>query len=306
MKGIKVFCPATVANVSCGFDVLGFALESVGDHMQIHLTSEKGIRIRKIEGAKLPLDPLKNVAGVAALAITKAAKTNYGFEIDIEKRIKPGSGIGSSAASASGVVWAINELLGKPFSNLELVQFAMKGEKLASGAMHADNVAPALYGGFTLVRGYAPLDIISLPVPKSLYAVIAHPQVEIKTSEARKLLPKNIPLKSAVSQSGNLAGFVASLYTSDYNLMARSLQDHIAEPVRSPLIPHFTLAKKASLEAGALGFGISGSGPSVFALCNGKNSAEKVQKSLIEVYKNENLSCDVYLSLINTQGIKQL
>ncbi|MBT8239368.1 MAG: homoserine kinase, partial [Croceitalea sp.] len=188
MEEIKVFCPATIANVSCGFDVLGLALESVGDVMLVRKSQTKGIHITKITGQDLPLESHNNVAGVAALAILEASSFTGGFEIEIHKKIKPGSGIGSSAASAAGAVWAINELLGQVFTPLQLVQFAMQGEKLASGVAHADNVAPAIYGGFTLVRSYDPLDVVPIHTPQSLFATVIHPQIEIKTADSRKIL----------------------------------------------------------------------------------------------------------------------
>lgn len=229
MEEIKVFCPATIANVSCGFDVLGLALDSVGDAMTVRKIPEKGIRISKIMGQDLPLEAEKNVAGVAGLAFLDKSDYEGGFEIEIDKRIKPGSGIGSSAASSSGAVWAMNELLGKPFSKLELVEFAMQGEKLASDVAHADNVAPAIYGGFTLVRSYEPLDIIPIPTPSELYATVIHPQIEIKTSDSRKILKTTISMQQGIRQWGNLGGLIAGLFQNDYDLISRSLEDHIVE-----------------------------------------------------------------------------
>ena len=215
MEEIKVFCPGTIANVSCGFDVLGLALDAVGDEMTVRKTSEKGIRIVKIRGQELPLQTEKNVAGVAGLALLTASNYEGGFEIEIDKRIKPGSGIGSSAASSAGAVWAMNELLGKPFSQLELVQFAMQGEKLASEVAHADNVAPAIFGGFTLVRSYQPLDIVPIPTPDDLYATVIHPQIEIKTSDSRKILRTTISMEQGIQQWGNLGGLIAGLFRSE-------------------------------------------------------------------------------------------
>ncbi|MER3318509.1 MAG: homoserine kinase [Allomuricauda sp.] len=306
MEEIKVFCPATIANVSCGFDVLGLALDSVGDEMTIRKTSEKGIRITKIIGQDLPLETENNVAGVAGLALLEKSNYDGGFEIEIDKRIKPGSGIGSSAASSTGAVWAMNELLGNPFSKLELVQFAMQGEKLASDVAHADNVAPAIFGGFTLIRSYEPLDIIPIPTPSELYATVIHPQIEIKTSDSRKILKTTISMQQGIQQWGNLGGLVAGLFQNDYDLIGRSLQDHIVEPIRSILIPAFDDIKANSVKAGALGSGISGSGPSIFALSKGEEIAQKVADSMKETYQNIGVDFDIHISKVNSQGVKKI
>ena len=306
MEEIKVFCPATIANVSCGFDVLGLALDSVGDEMTIRKTTEKRIRITKIIGQDLPLETENNVAGVAGLALLTKSDYDGGFEIEIDKRIKPGSGIGSSAASSTGAVWAMNELLGKPFSNLELVEFAMQGEKLASDVAHADNVAPAIFGGFTLVRSYDPLDIIPIPTPSELFATVIHPQIEIKTSDSRKILKTTISMQQGIQQWGNLGGLVAGLFQNDYELIGRSLQDHIVEPIRSILIPAFDDIKANALKAGALGSGISGSGPSIFALSKGEEIAQKVADSMKETYQNIGVDFDIHISKVNSQGVKKI
>lgn len=301
---IKIFSPGTIANLSCGFDILGLCLDTVGDEMVIRKSPEKGIRITKIEGADLPLETEKNVAGVAALALLNEVTTDFGFEIEIYKNIKAGSGIGSSAASAAGAVFGINELLGKPFSKQELVRFAMQGEKLASGSAHADNVAPALLGGFTLIRSSEPLDIIKIQSPKELFATVIHPQIELKTADARSILKQNISLKSAIVQWGNVGGLIAGLYTNDYELIGRSLHDEIIEPLRSVLIPGFDQIKKTAMENGALGVGISGSGPSIFALSQGRESAEKVAHAMSEVYQQMPLPYEIHVSKINDEGIK--
>ncbi|MGN7515784.1 MAG: homoserine kinase [Allomuricauda sp.] len=306
MEEIKVFCPATIANVSCGFDVLGLALDSVGDQMTVRKTSDKGIHITKIMGQKLPLETENNVAGVAGLALLEKSDYDGGFEIEIDKRIKPGSGIGSSAASSTGAVWAMNELLGKPFSKLELVEFAMQGEKLASDVAHADNVAPAIYGGFTLVRSYEPLDIIPIPTPSELYATVIHPQIEIKTSDSRKILKTTISMQQGIQQWGNLGGLVAGLFQNDYDLIGRSLHDHIVEPIRSILIPAFDDIKANALKAGALGSGISGSGPSIFALSKGEETAKKVAESMKKTYQNIGVDFDIHISKVNSQGVKKI
>jgi homoserine kinase len=304
MEEIKIFAPASVANVSCGFDVLGFCLDPVGDEMIIRKTKTPGVKISKILGQNLPLEVKKNVAGVAAEAMLYENPSTFGFEIEIHKKIKPGSGIGSSAASAAGAVYGINELMGKPLSAHDLIQYAMEGECLASGSPHADNVAPVLLGGFTLVRSTKPLDVIKLPCPSELKAIVLHPKIELKTMHAREILKNNVPLKKAINQWGNLAAFISSLYTEDYDLMSRSLVDEIVEPMRSLLIPEFEEVKKAVMDAGALGFGISGSGPSVYALAKGIKDANSIADAMICNIKKVGIDFEVHKSSINNQGIK--
>jgi len=304
MNEIKLFAPATIANVSCGFDVLGLCLDTVGDEMIIRRTPEKGVKITKIVGQDLPLETEKNVAGVAVLALLEKVEVAGGFEIEIYKNIKPGSGIGSSAASSAGAVFGVNKLLGEPFSLQELVPFAMEGEKLASGTAHADNVAPALLGGCTLIRSYNPLDIIKIEAPSELYATVVHPQIEVKTSDARSVLKQTVSLQQTVTQLGNLGGLISGLYTDNYALIGRSLHDEIVEPYRSILIPEFENAKKTALKAGALGSGISGSGPSIFALSKGKETADKVGQAMALVYKKINIDFDIHVSKVNANGIK--
>ncbi len=303
MNEIKIFSPATVSNVACGFDILGFSLESLGDEMIVKKTKKKGIKISKIEGFKLRKDIQKNVAGVSASAMLEKIKPNFGFEIEIFKKIKPGSGIGSSGASSAGSVYAINKLLGNPFNEIELLNFAMKGEYLASNAEHADNIAPAILGGFTLVKNISPLNIISLPYPKDLYCVIIHPQIEIKTSESRKILPKNVSLKNATIQLTNLGGLIHGLHTNNYDIIRSSLKDELIEMHRSKLIPLFDEVKENSMNSGALGCSISGSGPSIFSLCKGKKIAEKIEKSIINIYSSSNIEFSTHVSKINKKGI---
>ena len=304
MNEIRIFSPATVANVSCGFDVLGFCLDSVGDEMVIRKTNKKGIYITKIEGFDLPFEAELNVAGVSALAMYSAIDVDFGFEIEIYKNIKPGSGIGSSAASAVGSVFGMNELLGKPFNKTELTAFAIKGEALASKCEHADNLSPALFGGFTLVKSISPLQILEIPTPKDLYATILHPQIEIKTSEARAILPKQIALSKAITQWANFGSLIHGLHTSDYDLLKSALHDVIIEPHRSKLIPHFEEVKKAAILAGALGTGISGSGPSIFSLSKGLEISVNVKDAINNMYLKTGIEFDIHVSKINTEGIK--
>lgn len=304
MEQIKLFCPATIANLSCGFDVLGTCLETVGDEMIVRKSKQKGVRITKIDGANLPLETEKNVAGVAALSLLKDVDAAFGFEIEIYKKIKAGSGIGSSAASAAGAVFGVNALLGAPFTRKELVKYAMAGEVLASGSAHADNVAPALCGGFTLVRSNDPLDIIRIESPTELYATVVHPQIELKTSAMRAVLQPTVPLKSAIRQWGNVGALIAGLYSSDYELIGRSLHDEIVEPLRSPFIPQFDLVKQLALQHGALGAGISGSGPSIFALSRGMDKAHEVAESMRKIFDATDLSYEVHVSGINAKGVR--
>lgn len=306
MNEIKIFSPATVANVACGFDVLGFCLDSVGDDMVIRKIAKKGIYITKIEGFDLPYKAELNVAGVSALAMYEALKPDCGFEIEIYKNIKPGSGIGSSAASAVGSVFGMNELLGQPYNKTQLTEFAVKGEALASKSEHADNLAPALFGGFTLVKSMKPLEILEIPTPDDLYATIIHPQIEIKTSEARAILPKDIPLTDAITQWSNVGSLIHALHTNNYDLMQKSLHDAIIEPYRSKLIPHYNDVKQAVLKAGALGCGISGSGPSIFTLNKGIETAKNVKDAMENVYAKTGIEFDIHVSKINVGGVKIL
>ena len=306
MNEIKLFSPATVANVSCGFDVLGFCLEAIGDEMVIRKTANKGVKITKIEGYDLPFEVKKNVAGVSALALYEAANPDFGFEIEIYKKIKPGSGVGSSSASAAGSVYGMNVLLGSPYTPLELTSFAIKGEALASKSEHADNIAPALYGGFTLVKSLEPLEILQIPTPDDLFAVVIHPQIEIKTADARKILPKDISLKNAIIQWSNVGSLIHGLHSNNYELISRSLEDVIVEPFRSQLIPGFGTIKNGALEHGALGTGISGSGPSVFSLCKSQTTAIKVEKAIRKAYSKYTIPFEIYVSKINMDGIKKL
>ena len=303
MNEIKIFCPATIANLSCGFDVMGLCLEAVGDEMIIRKSDKKGIQITKIVGADLPLETEKNVAGVAALSLIEHLNLDFGFEIEIYKNIKAGSGIGSSAASAAGAVFGINELLGKPFSRQELVHFAMQGEVLASGCAHADNVAPCLLGNFTLVRSINPMDVVNIPSPKNLFVTVIHPQIELKTSEMRAVLPAEIPLKKAITQWANVGSLVAGLYTSDYALIGRSLEDAIVEPIRGNFIPEFFELKKLASNNGALGSGISGSGPSVFTFSEGKEIAIKVANSFRNHFEKTLIPFEIHVSKVCDKGI---
>jgi len=303
-KEIRVFAPATVANVACGFDILGFAIDQPGDEVRMRLMSDPGVRIVGIkgDGGRLPLDPARNTVSVPVLALLKKLKSSQGFEIELHKKMPLGSGLGSSAASAVAGVFAANALLGNPLRRTELLEYALEGERIACGSAHADNVAPALLGGFVLVRSYHPLDVVQIPTPDNLHCTILHPQIEIRTEDARKILRKQIPFKDAVTQWGNIAGLIAGLMNSDYELIRRSLQDVIIEPVRAILIPGFQEIKQAAIAAGALGCSISGSGPSLFALSSSKETAEVVGRAMTPVMATLNIGSEVYISKINKVG----
>jgi len=306
MKEITIFSPATVANVSCAFDIMGFAVEQAGDRMTFRETAEKGIRIVMKNYRELPSVPEKNVAGVVALAMIEKSQPDFGILIEIEKGILPGSGMGSSGASAGGTAFGVNKLLDKPFGKIELVQFAMLGEALASGVAHADNVAPNLFGGFTLVRSTNPLDVIPLHTPEKLSVSLIHPLIEVKTKNARNILKKSLLLKDAVMQWGNVAGLVSGLFTEDYDLIARSMHDGIVEPVRSMLIPMFDELKQAALDAGALGCSISGSGPSVFALSSDLVTAGEVTEAMRKIYAGKDVPFETFTSGIDKKGCRVL
>lgn len=296
-----VHAPGTVANMVCGFDVLGLAVNDPYDVMTVRLIDEPMVVIHNVDSYGLPTAPEKNVAGVALLEMINQLGNRAGFDVTIEKRIKPGSGVGSSAASSAGAVVAANVLLGNIFSKPDLVQMAMFGEKLASGVKHADNIAPCIYGGVTLIRSIHPLDVTSVPSPP-LYVTLVHPQIEVRTEDARQILKKQILLKDAIRQWGNIAGLVTGLMKSDYELIGRSLEDVLIEPVRSILIPAFAEVKQRSLAAGALGGGISGSGPSIFMLSKEEETARLVEQEMKAIYTKTGIDYHTYVTTVNTNG----
>ncbi len=301
---VTVFAPATVANLGSGFDVFGLAITGLGDSLRMEPNTYGGIRIRSIKGddGKLSTDPEQNTAGVALMALLEHLGVNRGFDLWLTKKMPMGSGMGSSAASAAAAVVAANHLLGSPCSKEELVYWAMQGERIASGAAHADNVAPSILGGITLVRTTDPLEVLRLPVPSRLHVAILHPHLELPTSESRKALPRQIPLSDAVRQWANTASLVAGLYAKDLSLIGRAMEDRVAEPARGPLIPDFAKVKSAALDAGALACTISGAGPSIVALCSSRPQADRVGAAMREVYLEKNLSCSLYVSAVNRKG----
>jgi homoserine kinase len=302
MKKITIQSPATIANLVCGFDVLGLALEAPYDVMTLELHDHPGLLIEHIDGFRLPTIPEENVAGAALIALLEQVNDAPGLKLTIDKRIMPGSGLGSSAASAAGAVFAANQLLDKSFSSNDLIRFAMFGEKVASGVKHADNITPCLLGGVTLIRSILPLDVVSLHAP-DIFVTVVHPQIEVRTSDARQILKKEVPLKLAIKQWGNIAALVAGLMQGDHELIGRSLEDVIIEPARSILIPGFERIKKACLEAGALGGGISGSGPSIFMLNKSQQTALEVEEVMKEIYNEIGIDFRTYVTKLNKKGI---
>lgn len=304
MNSVRAFAPATVANVSCGFDILGFAIDAMGDVVEVREKKDPGLQVVSItgDGGRLPFEAEKNTCAVAIQAMLDELGREVGMEIYLEKGLPLGSGMGSSAASAVAALVAANRLLGEPFEKKQLLPFAMVAEKVACGAGHADNVAPSLLGGFVLIRDYHPLDVIKLHVPDGLHCTLLHPHFELKTSDSRSVLRDSVSLKHSTIQSGNVAGLIAGLFQEDFELIGRSLRDVIAEPYRATLIPGFYEVKEAVKAAGALGMGISGSGPTLFALSKGEKTVQSLIDAAQQVYDSIGLGVDAYHSAINTKG----
>lgn len=305
-KTVRAYAPASIGNVSCGFDVMGLAVDAPGDEVIITLNDSGRVTIKTIEGdnGKLPLLAEENTAGVAVIEYLKSIDSTQGAEITLIKNLPLGSGMGSSAASAVAAVVAINHVMGNRLPKKELLPFVMQAEFVACGSAHADNAAPSLLGGLILIRDNHPLDIIEIPTPDELMCVLVHPHVEVKTRDARQVLKQSVPLKDAITQWGNTAALVAGMMKPDYELIGRSLQDVIAEPVRSVLIPGFHSIKSKAVEAGALGCGISGSGPTMFAFCNGQTIAERVGEAMQQQFLIVGLQSEVYASKVNREGAR--
>ena len=302
---VKAFGPATVANVGLGFDFMGFAVDGLGDLVEVSISREgcNLIRTSGSYGQLIPAEPEKNTAGVACSAMLRSAGlSDVRFEISIEKRLPLGSGMGSSASSAVAALMALNRQLGDIFTPEQLIPFAMEGEKAACGTAHADNVAPSLLGGFVIIRSNNPLDIIRIQCPEDLYCGLLHPQVELRTADARRVLKREIPLSDVTRQCANVASFITGLFNHDYDLIGRSMHDIVAEPKRQQLIPGYSVAREAALGAGAITFGISGSGPSLFALCRGKDNAAKIVSMMKDAMSFKGIDSDVYVTSLNAGG----
>jgi homoserine kinase len=305
-REVSVFAPATVSNVACGFDIMGFAINDPGDVVSVRKVEKPGVQLINISGdsGRLPREPSKNTASIAVIELLKRLNVTDGIEIELQKNMPLGSGLGSSAASAVAAVLAANTLFDSQLSREELLPFVLEAEKVACGTAHADNAAPSLLGGFILVRSYNPLETVSLHVPDELICAVLHPVLEIQTEHARNILPDKVLLKDAVSQLGNVGGLVAGLLINDYKLIGRSLHDVIAEPVRSKLIPGFSEIKKAAINSGALGCSISGSGPSIFALSRTRNTADKVGQMMKEACDAKGIDNTIYISEVNKEGAR--
>ena len=306
MQQIKIFSPASVSNVCCGFDVLGFSIEGIGDELIISKSKFSGVKIKKVNGYDVPTDELKNTASIAGNALLDYLEIDLGFEIEIHKKIKPGSGIGSSASSAVGSVFGINKLLGEPMKLDDLIQFAMKGEFFSSKSAPADNVASALHGGLILVNNHEGFKVTKLPVPENLYAIVHHPLIEIKTSDSRNVLPEKISLDIASNQLASIGGFIHSLHTDDFNLMKASLKDFLVEEHRSNYIPCFKDIKTAALENGAICCSISGSGPSIFTLVNGYTKSVEVKSIINKIYDKKQIEFNSYITSLNARGVHEI
>ncbi|HWV73077.1 MAG TPA: homoserine kinase [Pseudosphingobacterium sp.] len=306
---VQVFAPATAANLVCGFDILGLALEQPGDEVMMKRSDKPGVRLLKITGddGRLPLDPSKNtVSACVQMLLKHLDREDIGIEIELHKKMPIGSGLGSSAASTVAGLYAVNLLLGEPLSKHELLPFAIKGEELACGHGHADNVAPSLFGGITLIKSYEPLDVISLPIPKDLYCSVVFPHVDVPTRAARQMIRSKVDLKDAVIQWGNIAGLVSGFFMNDHALIGRSMKDVLIEPTRAILIPEFYEMREQAMASGALGFGISGSGPSVFAFASSKQTASNITDNIVRHLQSKGIDSNGYVSAINEQGPREL
>lgn len=304
MKKIKVFAPASIANLGCGFDIMGMALDEVGDVLEMAISDGDGISISNETDVPIPEDIELNVITPVIRKFMQMTGHKAQVDVRILKKIYPGSGIGSSAASSAAAAFGINELYGSPLSEEDVVVCAMEGENLASGGYHADNAAPAVMGGIILIRGYDPLDVIKLPVPGNFYCAVIHPHLVVSTKEARSILPKEIPMHTAVCQWGNVGGLVAGLCSGDIELVGRSMKDVVAEPYRKKFIPDFDALRQKLLDAGALAMNISGSGPSVFALANRGEVAVKAGAIMEEHFKQEGIEYEVYVVKVSNKGAK--
>lgn len=309
-SSVTVFAPATIANVAVGFDILGFAITKPGDEITVKKVDRPGLIITSIKGTgdkQLPLEVKKNTAGYSALLLLQhLGQENMGIEMEIQKKMPFGSGLGSSAASAVAGVMAVNELLGTPLSKLDLLPFAVAGEEIADGAYHADNVAPSLLGGITFIRDNNTLDVHQLPVPSELVATVVYPHVEILTRDSRNVLSEHVSLKNSIQQNGNLGAFIVGLYENNYELIRRSLNDVLIEPQRAKLIPNFHAVQKAALDNGALGSSISGAGPSVFALSQNERTAQLVGQAMQKAFEDKGIQSDCFISPINNNGAIKL
>lgn len=306
MKAVTVFAPATVANIGPGFDAMGFAFEGIGDIVRMNLRADNDIHYTNLSGVNLPERNEDNLMTPALHAIMDASGGSKGVDVKILQKIIPGSGIGSSAAAAAAAVYGYNALIGSPFTDEELIDFALEGEKMASGSTHADNVAPCLLGGVVLIRDYHPLDLVRIDNQANIYVAVVHPHFEVRTKDARAVLPVDLSLPLAIRQWANVGAMVAGMLQGDAQLVGRALHDNVAEPHRKRFIPDYDSLKAKIMAAGALGANISGSGPSVFALCESLEKAREVNAIMDEHFVARNIEADVYASPICRIGCRVL
>jgi homoserine kinase len=300
---VVAFAPASVANVAIGFDILGFSVDALGDRVTVTRSREPGVRIRAIRGVveDLPLEPEKNTAGRAILALVEERKLSFGIDMEIDKGIPLSSGLGGSAASAVAAVVAANALLDKPLTKIEMLQLAMQGEAVASGSRHADNISPSLFGGLVLTVGIDHPRVKQIPIPSEIFAVIVHPHMFVSTKQARAILSGTVNLSDFVWQTANLAGFISGCYTNDLDLIKASLEDVVIEKQRQLLIPGFADIRAAAMNAGALGCSISGAGPTLFALCM-ERDAVTVRDGMVAAFAREKLGVDHWIVSVQSGG----
>jgi homoserine kinase len=304
-SGLKVISPASVSNLACGFDTLGVAIDVPADEIIGRWVDKPGIHIIEITGHKkdIPVDASQNIAGIAAGALLKhLSETGRGLELRIHKHIPGGSGLGSSASSATAAVVLVNELLNRPLEKRDLIPFALEGEMMASGSRHGDNVVPAMIGGLILIRDIDSYDYHRIYTPRGLFMAILLPDISISTKAARQILRPDVSLKSMVMQASNLGSFVIGMHNGDLDLIRRSMEDHVIEPQRKHLILHFDTIKETALTLGALGCSISGAGPALFALCQEKLQATDIAAAMLSVYNNHNLEARSFVGGINQEG----
>ena len=306
MKKVRVFAPASIANLGCGFDIMGLALDEVGDILEMTATEGEGITITNRTDVPLPENIEDNVITPVIRKFFEMTGLSAHIDVVVCQKIYPGSGIGSSAASSAAAAYGMNELFDCPLSDEEMVICAMEGENLASGGYHADNAAPALMGGIILIRGYEPLDIIQLPIPGNFYCAVVHPEIVVSTKAARSILPKEVPMHTAIGQWGNVGGLVAGLYSGNIGLVGRAMQDLVAEPYRKQFIPGFDELREKILQTGSLAMNISGSGPSVFSLSDKREIAHKAADIMWHHFTSQGIKCDVYVVKVTNKGAKLL
>ncbi|MFT7628220.1 MAG: homoserine kinase [Ulvibacter sp.] len=303
MKNIKAFAPATIANFNVGYDILGLSLNNIGDEVELTFNGTEENKISQIiNGDNLPYEIDKNCCSVVIRKMQEDQHNFRSVDIILTKGFAAGSGLGSSSASSAAAAYGYNKLIGSPYSNKELVAFAAEGERVACGSAHVDNVAPSILGGLILTKGNNPSDILELPIINNLYAVTLYPNIKVNTSDSRKILKDNVPLATFSKQVAFMGSFIMSLYEKDINLFSDSLQDLVIEPIRSLLIPKFQEMKFEALKNNALAFGISGSGPSIFAIAEGEENAKKIEIALKKVYENVDISIQTHINALTKES----